>query len=190
VCPNPLAAYPDVINIRLATHELTSPALRHHLTDIFPTAAAVVAAVLGKTAGACLAFLVARAVASLGWQRLGLAGSGAWLARLGLERELKQRPLQTLCVIRASPVPSALKSYGLGAATDVSLASFALACVAINTPYSIGWAFAGGSASSLHEASSVEAAQGVAARVAVCVVMLLGMSVVARRARKRVKTHG
>ena len=108
-------------------------------------------------------------MAALGWQRLGLVaspGGGAWLARLGLERELKQRPLQTLCVIRASPVPSALKSYGLGVATDVRLGHFALACVAINTPYSIGWAFAGSSASSLHcrrrpsiHPSSAEAAQ-------------------------------
>ena len=132
-------------------------------------------------------------MAALGWQRLGLvasAGGGAWLARLGLERELKQRPLQTLCVIRASPVPSALKSYGLGVATDVRLGHFALACVAINTPYSIGWAFAGSSASSLQEASSAEAAQGVAARVAVCVIILLGMSVLARRVRTRVKEQG
>ena len=64
--------------------------------------------VLGKTVGACLAFAMARAVTALGWQRLGLvasAGGGAWLARLGLERELKQRPLQTLCVSSA-PLPS------------------------------------------------------------------------------------
>lgn len=160
------------------------------ITDIFPTMAAIVAAVLGKTIGACLAFALARAVAALGWHRLGRLApcdGSAWLARLGLERELRQRPLQTLCVIRASPVPSALKSYGLGAATNVQMAPFALACVAINTPYSIGWAFAGSSASSLQEASSADAAQGVAARVAVCVVMLLGISVLARRVRTRVK---
>ena len=100
-------------------------------------------------------------------------------------------------LIRASPVPSALKSYGLGVATDVRLGHFALACVAINTPYSIGWAFAGSSASSLHcrRRPSIHPArrrrsQGVAARVAVCVIMLLGMSVLARRVRTWVKEQG
>ena len=155
---------------------------------IFSTPVAIVAAVLGKTSGACLAFGLVRVLAACGLRSLAsaLPSGGGWLAQLGLERELQLRPLQTLCIIRASPIPSALKSYALGL-TEVRLHTFALACVVVNTPYSIGWAFAGSSASSLQEASSSDAARGVVGRVAVCLAALLGMSLVAKRARTRMK---
>ena len=150
---------------------------------IFSPAVAAASSIVGKTCGACFAFLASRIVAKHGWRRLGGAlASRDWLARLGLQQELKQRPLQTLCIIRASPLPSFVKSYVLGL-SDVSLSKFALACVIINTPYSIAWAFAGSSATSLQDASTPEAARGVAMRVFVCLAVFLGMSVAARRAQ-------
>ena len=82
-------------------------------------------------------------------------------------------------IIRVA-LPSFVKSYFLGL-TDVSVSSFALACVVINTPYSIAWAAAGNSATSLQDASSADAARGIAGRVFIILIVLYGMSVATRR---------
>ena len=146
---------------------------------IFSPSVAVPASVIGKTCGACFAFLASRNVAKFilrdadGWRN-------KYLKMLGMEKELRLRPVQTLCIIRASPLPSFVKSYFLGL-TDVSVSSFALACVVINTPYSIAWAAAGNSATSLQDASSADAARGIAGRVFIILIVLYGMSVAARR---------
>ena len=70
------------------------------------------------------------------------------------ELVLKRSPLRTMLVVRAAPLPIALKNYGMSAlpAELVPLGTFAVATLGVNAPFSVAWTLTGSSASSLHDA--------------------------------------
>jgi len=74
----------------------------------------------------------------------------------GLEHSLAQRPVHTIAVIRAAPIPSALKNYGLSLfpPSVVPFETFTLVTLVMKVPFSIAWALTGQSASTLQDAMS------------------------------------
>lgn len=160
----------------------------------FSPARSIVASVIGKSAGSVLTFALARVFAS---RFVSAAGAGATRGgRLGRVRELAwhlesaviARPIQTLAMVRASPMPIALKNYGLALlpAHVVHAQTFALITLVVNVPYSIAWSLTGSSASSLQEALNGKPgnnARGtLAPKVGLLLALFAGLALVARKA--------
>jgi len=103
-----------------------------------------VAGVIGKTVGCLIAFLLAR---TLG-EKWGLKVPQALESRLGA---LKSQPLMTMIGIRVAPLPLGLKNYGL-AMCNVPAASYVMASLVVNIPFSCLWASLGSSCHSLGDA--------------------------------------
>ncbi len=70
--------------------------------------------------------------------------------------ELRERPLQTIGLLRAAPLPTPIKIYGLSLLPPelVPAPTFFWACLVINTAWSFLWSLTGSSASSLQDALS------------------------------------
>ena len=70
--------------------------------------------------------------------------------------ELRERPLQTIGLLRAAPLPTPIKIYGLSLLPSelVPAPTFFWACFVINTAWSFLWSLTGSSASSLQDALS------------------------------------
>jgi len=138
-----------------------------------------IAATAGKTFGAVLAFLMGRWLAGpasrlLTWFRGGQqptradAGSAGGTPssldgfRRQLETSLRQRPVQTIGIIRAAPIPAAVKNYGLSLfpSSVVPLSTFGAVTFCMNMPFSLAWSLAGKSASNLQDAMSGNTGEG------------------------------
>lgn len=156
----------------------------------FPTVHSVVASIIGKTAGSVITFSLARffagrflSVTPGGSGRLGRIRELAW----HLEAEMIARPVQTLAMVRASPMPIALKNYGLALlpARVVQLRTFVLMTFLVNVPYSIAWSLTGSSASSLHEALNGKPGSdrsSLAQKVGLLLALFTGLALFARKA--------
>lgn len=159
----------------------------------FSTVHSVVASIIGKTAGSVITFALARLFAS---RFLPVEGASATRGgKLGRIRELAwhlesaviARPVQTLAMVRASPMPIALKNYGLALlpAHVVQLHTFALITLVVNVPYSIAWSLTGSSASSLQEALNGQPSNGpgmLVPKVGLLLALFAGLALFARKA--------
>lgn len=103
-----------------------------------------------------------------------------------LQHALRTHPMRTCFLVRAAPLPMSLKNYGLGMVQNLPAMAFIVPSTLVNIPFSIAWALAGNSASSLQEAINGES-QGNAQRVLLllvaCVAIFVALSVVARKAK-------
>mmetsp|Transcript_7522 Transcript_7522/g.24107 ORF Transcript_7522/g.24107 Transcript_7522/m.24107 type:complete len:249 (-) Transcript_7522:320-1066(-) len=112
---------------------------------------------LGKTIGSCTAFALSRLLLAPLLSRSPATAAGplrrradAMLTQLG--GAVRDRPFRTVFLLRAAPLPIALKNYGLGLMPSLPSPVFVLMTFAVNVPFSVAWALAGTSASSLQEA--------------------------------------
>lgn len=136
-------------------------------------ARSIAASIVGKSIGSILAFIVGRWVVarfalldersapSAGSAPTSVLGRARQLGRL-LQAALLSRPVQTITMVRASPMPIAIKNYGLAALPEhvVPVRTFVLVTMCVNVPYSVAWSLTGSSASSLQDAISGEARAG------------------------------
>lgn len=85
-----------------------------------------------------------------------------------LLRELQENPIQTMSTLRAAPLPTPFKIYGLSLfpVELVPLSTYACIALTFNSLWSLVWSLAGSSASSLQEAMEGNSSvAGVAARL-------------------------
>lgn len=159
----------------------------------FSTVHSVVASIIGKTAGSVITFTLARFFASRFLSAVSASATrGGTLGRIRelawhLESAVVARPVQTLTMVRASPMPIALKNYGLALlpAHVVQLPTFALITLVVNVPYSIAWSLTGSSASSLQEALNGKPGNDrglLASKVGMLVALFTGLALFARKA--------
>jgi len=161
----------------------------------FSPACSIVASIIGKSAGSVVTFALARRFASRFLAVEGACATRGGGGRLGRIRELAwhleaaviARPVQTLAMVRASPMPIALKNYGLALlpARVVQLPTFALITLVVNVPYSIAWSLTGSSASSLQEALNGKpgnARGALVPKVALLLALFAGLALFARKA--------
>lgn len=120
---------------------------------VWPVGTSVGMSVLGKTLGSVAALCIGRRLLRPAIHRLAGGRVGGRLRRHVLH-ELRLRPVQTMGLLRACPLPSPLKIYGLCLLPDqlVPLSTFSGVVLGINTAWSIVWSVTGSSGSSLHEA--------------------------------------
>lgn len=175
----------------------------------FSPALSICASVAGKTGGSLAAFALGRAVAAR-FAPLGEGGAPppsprssapAGLAerarRLGrhLQAALLARPAQTIAMVRASPMPIALKNYGLAALPErlVPARTFALVSACVNVPYSVAWSLTGSSAGSLQDALSGQPRGGGGAallKLGALAALLGGLGLFARRCSAELERGG
>ncbi|KAJ1618459.1 hypothetical protein T492DRAFT_1092304 [Pavlovales sp. CCMP2436] len=154
------------------------------------------ASIVGKTAGSLIAFALGRQFAARVLARpagaaddggVTLAGRARALS-LQLQSAVTARPVQTITMVRASPMPIAIKNYGLALLPAHVLPGrlFAVITLVVNMPYSIAWSLTGSSASSLQEALSGDARTGGAAvllKLGALLALFGALSVFARKCR-------
>jgi uncharacterized membrane protein YdjX (TVP38/TMEM64 family) len=106
---------------------------------------------LCKLLGSCASFLMAR--------RLGRMYGCKVPASLGVRSSaLNKRPVLTMVGIRLTPIPLAVKNYGLGL-SEVRLAHYIVACLSADAPFSALWASTGASCHSLPDALELDPAR-------------------------------
>ncbi|KAL1519711.1 hypothetical protein AB1Y20_023221 [Prymnesium parvum] len=132
----------------------------------FTLAGSTVAGLIGKTCGSVLAFVIGRTLLGpcrrmMRWMRgkppLAVDEVKMPSAFGGkLEEALRQRPVQTICIIRVAPIPGGVKNFGLSLfpSSVVPLPTFVAVTLVTNAPFSFAWSLAGSSASNLQEAMS------------------------------------
>lgn len=123
----------------------------------WPLGPASLASSIGKTLGSCTAFALSRLLLLPLMARSTQPERGPTRKRLDaffnhLGGFIRTRPWWTVGLIRAAPLPIALKNYGLGMMDGCPGQVFALMTLAVNVPFSVAWALTGASASSLQEA--------------------------------------
>jgi len=137
---------------------------------IFPLWAATFMSVAGKTAGSLFALVLGRRFLkpfiSRMLSRVGGGGSSSALHR-HLVSELKLRPIQTMSILRAAPLPTPFKIYGLCMFEPelVPAPAYFLVALIINTCWSLVWSLTGSSAGSLQDAVSGKGDTSTAALV-------------------------
>jgi len=125
------------------------------------TASASAASSVGKTLGSCSAFAISRLLLLPVLSRSSGGAHGPLRQRVrrgidaffsSLGSAIRTQPFWTVGLIRAAPLPIALKNYGLGLSPELPGSVFCLMTLLVNIPFSIAWALTGSSASSLQEA--------------------------------------
>merc|ERR1719440_1845274 len=104
--------------------------------------------------GNIMAFVLGRHLLKPMVSRMLMRGGGTSRAvHIHLQSELRQRPIQTMSILRAAPLPTPFKIYGLCLFPSelVPLWSYALIALIFNTCWSVVWALAGSSASNLQD---------------------------------------
>ncbi|KAG8468319.1 hypothetical protein KFE25_013402 [Diacronema lutheri] len=170
----------------------------------FTPALSIGASIVGKTTGSLVAFALGRALANRfsGGRRVVASANAPATPRgaLGraravlahLQTALVSHPVQTIGMIRASPMPIALKNYGLAALPEhvVPSRTFCLVTVVVNVPYSVAWSLAGSSASSLQDAISGKARSGggtVALKVGALLALFAALTAFASRCQAELR---
>ena len=122
---------------------------------IFPLWMSTFMCVAGKTIGSLVALMVGRHLLKPLITRLLERSSSSQLHQ-HLVSELKLRPIQTMSILRAAPMPTPFKIYGLALlpAELVPVSSYAAVALLINTAWSLVWSLTGSSATSLQDAVS------------------------------------
>merc|ERR1740124_1216773 len=127
----------------------------------------------GKTVGSLAALLLGRRLLRPFIARyLADRGGGGALHR-HLLRELREHPIQTMSLLRAAPLPTPLKIYGLSLfpAELIPLTSYAGIAVTFNLLWSLVWTLASSSAHSLADAKNSSTAV-TAGKISLLLVLL------------------
>ena len=122
---------------------------------------------VGKTLGSLAALLLGRRLLKPLLTRWLHKTSNGPLHR-HLLKELQENPIQTMSILRAAPLPTPFKIYGLSLfpVELVPLSTYACIALTFNSLWSLVWSLAGSSASSLQEAMEGNSSvAGVAARL-------------------------
>jgi uncharacterized membrane protein YdjX (TVP38/TMEM64 family) len=122
-------------------------------TPVWASAASSV----GKTIGSSSAFALSRLLLLPLLSRSATSGHGPIRRQLDdvfgqLGSAIRTRPFWTVGLIRAAPLPIAIKNYGLGMLPELPTSVFMLMTMSVNVPFSVAWALTGSSASSLQDA--------------------------------------
>ena len=137
---------------------------------IFPLWASTFMSVAGKTAGSILALLLGRRLLKPMVVRMleKVQGGGAGALHKHLVNELRKRPIQTMSILRAAPLPTPFKIYGLCLFQPelVPVGTYFFVALGINTCWSLVWSLTGSSASSLQDAVSGKGNTSIAANAA------------------------
>jgi len=109
--------------------------------------------VAGKTIGSVIALVVGRRLLKPLIARV-LSANNNLLQHL--INELRERPIQTMSMLRAAPLPTPFKIYGLCLmpAELVPVSTYLVVALCINSVWSLVWTLTGSSASSLQDAVS------------------------------------
>ena len=124
---------------------------------IFPLWASTLLSVAGKTTGSVLALLLGRRflkpLVSRLLERSGSNAGHSSAMHRHLVSELQKRPIQTMSILRAAPLPTPFKIYGLCMFQPelVPVNTYFVVALIINTAWSLVWSLTGSSASSLQE---------------------------------------
>ena len=123
---------------------------------IFPLWVSTLMSVAGKTAGSVIALLIGRRLFRPVIVRLIKRSEGGSRTYGHLLRELRERPIQTMGLLRAAPLPTPFKIYGLCLLPEklVPLHTYFMVALIINSCWSLVWSLTGSSASSVQEALS------------------------------------
>lgn len=97
--------------------------------------AGLIVSIVVKVASACTCFFIAKYVFH-GYLRQHLFQRYVWLE--ALEVMVRERPWQTITVLRLSVLPAAIKSYGMGALGAPFLPFITTACVSFAV---LSWVF-------------------------------------------------
>ena len=145
---------------------------------LFPFWTALLVCVVGKTAGACLSFVIARTVGA----RLARRALANHAALRALGDAVAGRPFTTTLLLRFAYIPAAVKNYGW-ALTAVRLPVFAAACLLESPVYSVPMVLVGGRAEALADIASGNAPLGpeAATTLGLGLAMLLVFFAVMRR---------
>lgn len=111
----------------------------------------------GKTVGNLVAFVLGRRLLKPLVMQLLLRGGGTSRAlHSHLQSELRERPIQTMSIMRAAPLPTPFKIYGLCLFPPelVPFSTYAIIAFCFNTCWSVVWSLAGASASNLQDVLS------------------------------------
>lgn len=121
---------------------------------VFPLTLSTALSVAGKTMGNLVAFVLGRRILKPVVSRMLSAGGGTSASvHRHLLGELKLRPIQTMSILRAAPLPTPFKIYGLCLFPPelVPLWTYATIALVFNTCWSVVWSLAGSSASNLQD---------------------------------------
>mmetsp|Transcript_43216 Transcript_43216/g.113510 ORF Transcript_43216/g.113510 Transcript_43216/m.113510 type:complete len:282 (-) Transcript_43216:250-1095(-) len=159
----------------------------------FDKVTAIVASASGKTLGNMAALLIGRAYLQPFIMRQLSSRAGGSSLHQHLLHELRENPIQTMSVLRAAPLPTPLKLYGLSLfpAELVTVRRYAIIALVFNLLWSLVWTLAGSSASSMADVLSGSAKEGshavLATQVMWLLVLLGGFSMLGRFAMKQLK---
>jgi len=122
---------------------------------IFPMVPSAFISAVGKTAGNLAALVLGRRLLRPLLQRW-LSRSDSSTLHEHLLRELRENPIQTMSIMRAAPLPTPFKIYGLSLfpAELVPFSTYAGIALTFNSLWSLVWSLTGSSASTLHDAMS------------------------------------
>ena len=124
---------------------------------VFPIYLSTVMSVVGKTMGNIMAFVLGRHLLKPMVSRMLMRGGGTSRAvHIHLQSELRQRPIQTMSILRAAPLPTPFKIYGLCLFPSelVPLPHYMCIALVFNTCWSVVWSLAGSTANNLHDVIS------------------------------------
>ena len=105
---------------------------------IFPLWLSTMMSVVGKTAGSLLALILGRRLLKPLMTRLLAANSSL---HNHLINELRERPIQTMSIMRAAPIPTPFKIYGLCLlpADLVPVSTYSVVALIVNSAWSLVW---------------------------------------------------
>jgi len=151
---------------------------------------------IGKTIGSSTAFALSRLLLLPLLSRSSGSGHGpirrhvdSFFGQLG--SAIRTRPFWTVGLIRAAPLPIALKNYGLGMMPELQTSVFMLMTLGVNVPFSVAWALTGSSASSLQEAVQSGGAGSSSGKIITSLItaaaLLVSLGYVGRLCRDQLK---
>lgn len=146
----------------------------------FDQVTATVTSAAGKTLGNLLALILGRAYLQPFIMRQLSKRSGGGGLHKHLLKELRERPLQMMSVLRAAPMPTPFKLYSLSLFPPelVTMRRYLGIAVVFNSMWSVVWTLAGSSAGSLADIVSGKASKNSTAALVskgMAVAVLMGL---------------
>ena len=144
---------------------------------VFPLWESTAMCVLGKTLGSMLALIIGRRLLKPIVSNLLVRSVGSAVYQHVIS-ELKTRPIQTMSILRAAPLPTPFKIYGLSILPTelVPAWTYAFIAVCFNSCWSLVWSLAGSSAQDASGLADAKAKGGLYVKL-FFLVGLFGMCV-------------
>jgi len=158
---------------------------------IFPSALSSVMSALGKTFGSLAALLLGRRLLK---PLITRAFAKSYQSKLHqhLLHELRENPIQTMSILRAAPLPTPFKIYGLSLFPPelVPFSTYAGIALTFNSAWSLVWTLTSSSASSLQDAlsgSGNSSAGALAGKVSILFVLFGSFAMFGRYAKSQLQ---